>query len=150
MTHETGGVSVRVRSDGGILQSFLGLGGENCQINFEVVELLKFWIEKIFEIDQTERERLSLRLRLEKMSEVISVLRSDKKVELRLGGEVNIFSTNLGILWKPLEPSWCAHPQASLNEELTERVRMSPAKDEDLWNLNVKHKLILPHRGEPK
>ena len=29
-------------------------------------------------------------------------------------------------------------------------VRLSPAKDEDLGSLNVIHKLILPHQGEPE
>ena len=42
------------------------------------------------------------------------------------------------------------HPQANLNEEVTERVRLSPGKDEDLGNLNTIHKLILPHREESK
>ena len=37
----------------------------------------------------------------------------------------------------------------SLIEEVTERVRLSTVKDEeDLGNLNVMHKLILPHRKE--
>ena len=35
-----------------------------------------------------------------------------------------------------------------MNKEITERVRLSPGKDEDLGNLNVIHKLILPHRRE--
>ena len=83
------------------------------------------------------------------MPEVISVPRSDNKVELTLGGEDNVLSTNLGTIWKLLRPSWCPHPQASLNEEVTERMRLSPAKDEDLANLNLIHKLILPHRGNP-
>ena len=34
------------------------------------------------------------------MPEVISVPRSDKKVELRLRGEDNVLSTNLGTIWK--------------------------------------------------
>ena len=37
-----------------------------------------------------------------------------------------------------------------MNEEVTERVRLSPGKDEDLGNLNVIHKLILPHPEESK
>ena len=37
---------------------------------------------------------------------------------------------------------------ASLIEEITERVRLSLAKDEDLGNLNVVHKLILPQRKD--
>ena len=35
---------------------------------FEVTELLKFWTEKIVEIDPTERERPSLGLLLEKVA----------------------------------------------------------------------------------
>ena len=49
------------------------------------MELIKFWPEKIVEIDPTESEKPSLGLILEKMLEVIIVPRSDKKVELRLG-----------------------------------------------------------------
>ena len=45
--------------------------------------------------------------------------------------------TNFGTVWKLLRPSWCPHPHASLIEEVTERVRLSPEKDEDLGNLNV-------------
>ena len=56
--------------------------------------------------------------------------------------------TNLGTVWKLLRPSWCPHPHASLTEGITERVRLSPAKDEDLKNLNVVPRLILPHRKE--
>ena len=53
-------------------------------------------------------------------------------------------------MWKLLRPSWCLHLQASLNEEVTERVKLSPRNDEDLGNLNVIHKLILPHREVSK
>ena len=112
---------------------------------FEVAELLKFWTEKIVEIDPTEMERPSLGLLLARMPENISVPRSDKKVELRLGSGDNVLSTNLGTIWKLLRPSWCPHPHASLIEEVTERVRLSPAKDEDLGNLNMVHKLILAY-----
>ena len=55
--------------------------------------------------------------------------------------------TNLGTIWKLLRPSWGPHPHASLIK-VTERVRLLPAKDEDLGNLNVVHKLILTHQGE--
>ena len=47
-----------------------------------------------------------------------------------------------------LRPSWCPHPHASLIEEVTERVRLTPTKDEDLGNLDVIHKLILPQSKE--
>ena len=114
-------------------------------MNFEITELLEFWTGKIIQIDPTERKKPSLGLLLEKVPEVVSVPRSERKVELRLGGKDDILSTNLGSVWKLLRPSWCPHPQANLNEEVTERVRLSPGKNEDLGNLNVIHKLILPH-----
>ena len=117
-------------------------------MHFEVAELLKFWTEKIVQIDPTERERPSLGLLLEKILEVISVPRSDKKVELRLGSGDDVLSTSLGTVWKLLRPSWCPDPHASLIEEVTELVRLSPAKDEGLESLNVLHKLILPHQGK--
>ena len=47
-----------------------------------------------------------------------------------------------------LRPSWCPYPHVSLIEEVTERVRLSRAKDEDLGYLNLVHKLIPPHRKE--
>ena len=117
-------------------------------MNFEVAELLKFWTDKIIEMDQTERERPRLGLVLEKMPEVISVLRSIKRVELKMGNGNDILVTNLGTVWKLRRLSWCPHPHASLIEEIAERVRLSPAKDEDSGNLNVVHKLILLHRQE--
>ena len=117
-------------------------------MNFEVAELLKFWTEKITEIDPTERERPSLGLLLEKMPEVISVPRSNKRVELKMGVGNDMLITNFGTVWKLLRLSWFPHPHASLIEAVTERVRLSPANDEDLGKLNVVHKLILPHRKE--
>ena len=60
-------------------------------MKFEVKELLKFWSEKIVEIDPTERERPSVGLLLEKLP------RSDKKVELRLGRKDGVLYTNLGL-----------------------------------------------------
>ena len=117
-------------------------------MNFEMAELLEFWKEEIIEIDPTERERPSLGQLLEKMPEVISVPRSEKKVELRLGRLNDVSSTNLGTTWKLVRPSCCPRPHANLIEEETERVILSPAKDEDLGNLNIVHKLVLPHQGE--
>ena len=73
---------------------------------------------------------------------------SDEKVELRLGSGNEVLSTNLGTIWKLLRPSWCPNPHARLIEEVTERVRFLPAKDEDLGNLNIVHKLTLPDQGE--
>ena len=35
-----------------------------------------------------------------------------------------------------------------MSEEVTERVRLLPEKNEDLGNLNVLHNLILPHRRD--
>ena len=49
-----------------------------------------------------------------------------------------------------MRPSQWTHLEASLNEEITERLSLSPEKDEDLENLNVIHKLIWPHREEIK
>ena len=109
----------------------------NAYMKFEVAELLKFWTKKITEIDPTEKERPSLGLLLEKMPVVISVPRSNKKVELKMGNGNEMLITNLGTVWKWLRPSWCPHPHASLIEEVTEQVRLSPAKDEDLGYLNV-------------
>ena len=43
---------------------FLDSEAGNAYMNFEVAELLKFWTEKILEIDPTERERPSLGLLL--------------------------------------------------------------------------------------
>ena len=101
-------------------------------MNFEVTESLKFWTKRIIEIKATDRGKPSLGLLLGKVPEVIFAPFSEKKVELRLGGENDILSTNLGIVWKLLRASWRPHPQATLNEEVTERVRLSPGKDEDL------------------
>ena len=86
--------------------------------------------------------------RKEKMPEVVSVPRSNKRVELKMGNGNDLLITNLGTVWKLPRPSWCPHQHASVIEEVTERVRLSPAKDEDLGNLNVVHKLILPHPKE--
>ena len=61
-----------------------------------------------------------------------------------------MLSTNIGTVWKLFRSSWCPYHHASLIEEATERVRLSPAKDEDLGKLNEVHKLILPHRREPE
>ena len=128
---------------------FLDSEAENAHKNFEVTKLLKFWTEKIIEIDSAERERPSLGLIVEKMAEVISVPRSNKRVELKMGNANGTLITNVGTVWKMLRPSWCPHPQANLIEEVTERVRLSPTKDEDLGTLNVIHKLILTHNKEP-
>ena len=73
------------------------------------------------EIDTVERERPSLGLILERTPEVISVPRSSKRVELKMGNGNGMLTTNLGVVWKLLRPSWCPHPHASLIEEVTER-----------------------------
>ena len=65
-----------------------------------------------------------------------------------MGNGNGMLITNLGTVWKLLRPSWCPHPHASLIEEVTERVRLSPTKDGDSGTLNVIHKLILPHSKE--
>ena len=127
---------------------FLDSEAGNAHKNYEVTELLKFWTEKIIAIDPVERGRPSLGLKLEKIPEVISVPRSNKRVELKMGNGNGMLIANLGTVWKLLRPSWCPHPHASLIEEITERVRLSTTNDEDLGTLNVVRKLILPHSKE--
>ena len=127
---------------------FLDSEAGNAHKSFEMTKLLKFWTEKIIEVDPAERERSRLGLILEKMPEVISIPGSNKRVELKMGNGNGMLITNLGTVWKLLRPSWCPHPHADLIEEGTERVRLSPTKDEELGTLNVVHKLILPHSKE--
>ena len=55
---------------------FLDAKAGAAYMNFEVTELLKFWTQKIVEIDPIGRERPSPGLLLEKGPEVVSVLRS--------------------------------------------------------------------------
>ena len=127
---------------------FLDLEAGCAHRNYQVAELLKFWTEKIVEIDTVERERPSLSLILERTPEVISVPRSSKRVELRMSNGNGALTTNLGVVWKLLRPSWCPHPHASLIEEVTERVRLAPTEDEDLATLSIVHRLILPQMKE--
>ena len=115
---------------------FLDLEAGGAHRNYEVAELLKFWTERIMEIDPVEREKPSLGLILERTPEVISVPRSSKRVELKMGTGNGMLTTNLGVVWKLLRPSWCPHPHASLIEEVTERVRLAPTEDEDLATLS--------------
>ena len=77
------------------------------------------------------------------------VERSSKRVELKMGNENGVLTTNLGVVWKLLRPFWCPHPHASLIEEVTERVRLAPTEDEDLATLSILHRLILPQMKEP-
>ena len=70
--------------------------------------------------------------------------RSSKRVELKMGNGNSMLVTNLGAVWKLLSPFCCPHPHASLIEEVTERVRLAPAEDEDLATLSIVHRLILP------
>ena len=84
---------------------FLDSEAGNAYMNFEVAELLKFWTEKTIEIDPTERERPSLGLLIEKMPEVISVPRSNMKLEQKMGNGNEMLVTNLGIVWNLLRLS---------------------------------------------
>ena len=127
---------------------FLNSEAGSAHRNHEVTELLKFWTEKIIGIDSMEKEKPSLGLLLETKPKVISVPRSSKRVELKMGNGNGMMTTNLGTVWKLLRPSWCPHPHASLIEEVTERVRLTPTKDEDLGTLDVIHKLVLPQSKE--
>ena len=74
--------------------------------------------------------------------------RSSKRVELKMGNGNGMLTTNLGVVWKLLRPSWFPHPHASLIEEVTVRVRLAPTEDEDLATLSIVHRLILPHVKE--
>ena len=123
---------------------FLDSEAGSAHRNHEVTKLIKIWTEKMIEIDPAEREKPSLGLILEIMPEVISVPRSNKRVELNMGNENGMLITNLGVVWKLLNP----HPHARLIEEVTERVRLAPIKDEDLASLSLVHKLILPQMRE--
>ena len=127
---------------------FLSSVAGSAHRNHEVTELLKFWMEKIIVIDSMEREKPSPGLLLEATPKVISVPRSSKRVELRMGNGNSMMTTNLGTVWKLLRPSWCPHPHASLIEEVTERVRLTPTKDEDLGTLDIIQKLMLPQSKE--
>ena len=127
---------------------FLNSEAASAYRNHEVAELLKFWTEKIIVIDSMERKKPSLGLLLEATLKVISVPRSSKRVESRMGNGNGMMTTNLGTVWKLLRISWHPHPHASLIEEVTERVRLKPTKDEDLGTLDVIHKLILPQSKE--
>ena len=79
---------------------------------------------------------------------MISVPRSSKRVELKMGNGNGVLTTNLGVVWKLLRPSWCPHPHASLIEGVTERVRLAPTENEDLATLSIVHRLILPQMKE--
>ena len=65
-----------------------------------------------------------------------------------MGNGNGMLVTNLGVVWILLRPSWCPHPHASLIEEVTERVILAPAEDEDLVTLSLVHRLILPQVNE--
>ena len=79
---------------------FLSTEAGAAYMNFGVTEKLKFWSQKIIEIQTTEMEKRSMDLLFEKGPEVICVSRSEKRVELRLGGEGNVLFTNVGTVWK--------------------------------------------------
>ena len=71
----------------------------------------------MMEIDAVEKEGPSLGLILEKTPEVVSIPHSNKRVEVNMGDGNGLLTTNLGVVWKLLRPSWCPHPHASLIEE---------------------------------
>ena len=127
---------------------FLNSEAASAYRHHKVAELLKFWTEKIIVIDSMEREKPSLGLLLEATPKVISVPRSSKRLELRMGNGNGMMTTNLGTVWKSMRPFWCPHTHASLIEEVTERVRLTPSKDEDLGTMDMIYKLILPRSNE--
>ena len=75
---------------------FLDSEAGGAHRNHEVAELLKFWTERIMEIDAVEKEGPSLGLILEKTPEVVSIPRSDKRVEVNMGDGNGLLTTNLG------------------------------------------------------
>ena len=81
---------------------FLDSESGSAHRNHEVTELLKFWTEKTIEIDSEGREKPSLGLILERMPKVISVPRSNKRVELKMGNGNGMLIKNLGTVWKLL------------------------------------------------
>ena len=85
---------------------------------------------------------------LEIETEIVCVLRSERRLELRLVGKENILFTNLRVVWRLMRPSWYPHTQASLTEDTKECITLLTKKD--LGNLNVIHKMILSHREDPK
>ena len=89
---------------------FLSTETGETYMNFEVTELLKFWTEKIIEIDTSESEKSRLGLLPEIEPETFCVPISEKRVELRLGAEDNVLITKLGVVWRLLRPSWCPQP----------------------------------------
>ena len=68
-------------------------------INPEVTDLLKFWTEKVIATDASEKEKPRLGLLVENEPQTICVPRSEKGVELRLGGEKKGLFTNLVVVW---------------------------------------------------
>ena len=74
---------------------FLDSEAGSAHRNHEVTELLKFWTEKLIETDSIEREKPSLGLILQLMPKVISVTRSNKRVELKRGNGNGMMTTNL-------------------------------------------------------
>ena len=56
----------------------------------------------------------------------------------------------LAVVWKLLKRSCCQQPQASLNSGNIEKIRQMTGRDEDLVDMNVAHKLILPRQPASK
>ena len=88
---------------------FLFSEAGNAYMNFEMAELLKIWTENIIEIDPTERERPSLDLLLEKMADMISMLCSKNRMELKMGNINQLLITSLGTLRADSERMLCEH-----------------------------------------
>ena len=65
---------------------------------FEVSELLKFYTEKIIGTDMSLREKPSLGSLLENETVTNCAPRSEKKVDLRLGGEDKVLFLNLAVV----------------------------------------------------
>ena len=108
---------------------FLDAEAGNAHMIFEVAELLSLWTENIIDTDPTEREGSSLGLLLEKMPDVISVPRSNKGVELKMGNRNDMLVTYLGTVWKLLRPSRCPHPHAKGIGRNNEQARKASKED---------------------
>ena len=123
----------------------MSVDGEADCFSNEVAFLLKFRIDKIYEIDFLERGKTSIFMNLDKHSKVMWIPRSGVRFILRLGVEESVLNTNLGVIWMLSRPSWCPNPQADKNSNFTEKVRLRPEKVSS--GSNILLKLIRPHQA---
>ena len=84
---------------------FLDSEAGNACMNFQVAELLKFWAEKIIEIDPTERERPSLGLLLDKNARGDQRAALEQECGTKDGKWKRPVGHEFGDFWKLLRPS---------------------------------------------